>query len=184
MACVLSADVAVAEAPSSPASSPASPQSPSSLTAKARAAVQQHLLQPLKDREKKRSMFSRSPPSPAERRVRILDATPTADGEGRGFVRFAVDERFFDDEWNDDNWTGCVYVGDGAVFVDVGDGYRPAAAMFARTSDAPAEVPTACRPGAAAPASPPPTTMTTPTPTPTPTMPPTTASLLPAKTLD
>jgi hypothetical protein len=146
LVCALSADAAVADEPSPSSSSAAPPKAPSSrLVDKADALVRAQLVQPMAAREKKRSVFSRAPPQASERRVRILDAAPAKDGADRGYVRFAIDERWFDDEWSNDDLTGCVYVDDDQVFVDVGDAFRRADAFFAGRAGSKDDVPVVCR---------------------------------------
>jgi hypothetical protein len=71
------------------------------------------------------SRFSRARPVPRERRVRALQAAATPDKSGRSFVPFAVDVRF-GSEWHKDDILGCAYPGTGALFVKIGDSYRPA----------------------------------------------------------
>jgi len=86
-------------------------------------------------REGKRSRYSRSPPPPAELRIRVLGAAPIIYGTGKAFVRFAVDERWSRDadaEWNTEATASCVYPGDGAVYVDVGEAFRTGEDVFTR----------------------------------------------------
>lgn len=89
-------------------------------------------MKPLAEREESR--FSRSRPSPRERRVRILQTAASRDKEGNAFVAFAVDVRF-GGEWHADDITGCVYAGSGSIFVKRGDAYRPAAFLFGKNVD-------------------------------------------------
>jgi|GEM_PF-1415124 len=100
------------------------------------AVVQKKLLKPLKKVEKKRSRFSRAMPTPAERKVRVLDAKALKDQNGKWFVRFAVDERFpwmDKDKWNEDRIIGCVYTGKKSnVFVQTGKTFRPAKTMLGK----------------------------------------------------
>jgi hypothetical protein len=151
LVCSLLADIATAGEPAS-ASPPAAPSSP--FVERARAVVHAQVIAALQEHEQRHSMFSRSPPVPAERRVRILDATPTKDARGAGFVRFAVDDRWGPiDEWNNDDTVGCVYVDDGAVYVDTGDTdgstFRRAADLFGDRRGGGDDVPVVCRPAPA-----------------------------------
>ena len=74
--------------------------------------------------------FSRVRPPPTERRVRILQTTPTLDKSGRPFLAFAIDIRF-GSEWRNDI-RGCVYKGSGDIYVKKGDAYRPAAFLLGK----------------------------------------------------
>jgi len=89
-------------------------------------------LQPLAARETSR--FSRARPPPHERRVRVPQATPSRDKQGREFVAFAVDVRFGGD-WQENDIVGCAYRGSGALFVKRGDAYFPAAFLFGKSVD-------------------------------------------------
>ena len=48
---------------------------------------------------------------------------------------FAIDVRFGKSEWHENDIVGCVYRGSGALFVKVGDGYRPAAFLLGKEVD-------------------------------------------------
>lgn len=106
--------------------------------------VNDGLVGPLAKRDEGRSRFSRSRPPPRERRVRVIRASTTTDGHGRGFVPFAVDVRFGSGEWRKDDVVGCAYRQTGELFVKIGEEYRPAAFLLGQ--DVPA-VAGACRAG-------------------------------------
>jgi hypothetical protein len=108
------------------------PESDAPVAATTKAVVQKVLLEPLAAAERKRSRFSRSRLPAQARRVRVLDAEPRKDTEGKAFVSFAVDARhgWVDDEdeltakaWRKDTITGCSYADTGEIFVKRGDGY-------------------------------------------------------------
>jgi hypothetical protein len=101
-----------------------------SLVERARRRVQEGLVQPLAASEGKERRFSRSRPPPRERRLRVTQATGTADKSGKTFVRFAVDVRFGSGEWQKDDILGCVYTGTGQIFVKNGDAYYPASLLL------------------------------------------------------
>lgn len=92
--------------------------------------VQSGLVTPLAKQENSR--FSRARPAPRERRVRITQATESRDKHGRSFFSFAIDVRFVDAEWNENDIVGCVYKGSGDLFVKRGDAYRPAAFLLGK----------------------------------------------------
>lgn len=92
----------------------------------AKGRVEAGLIRPLAQRQGSR--FSRSRPVPRERRVRVLQATPSSDKQARAFVGFVVDVRFGSD-WRED-LRGCVYRASGEIFVKRGDAYRPVAFLF------------------------------------------------------
>jgi hypothetical protein len=98
--------------------------------------LEKDLVKPLTKREAERSRFSRAGPSPRERRVRVLDAAAAKDARGAEFRAFAVDARYkyVDDDapWHTDAIVGCVYPGDGAIYVKVGDTYRPGAQLLGK----------------------------------------------------
>lgn len=100
------------------------------------AAIEKGLVQPLEKKEDKRSRFSRAAPAPRDRRVRVLDAAPAKDARGKEFRSFAVDARYkhFEDDapWHEDAIVGCVYPADGAIYVKVGEDYRPAAMLLGK----------------------------------------------------
>lgn len=112
--------------------------------------MQSKLVQPLKERDGRRSRFSRALPAPTARRVRILDEAPRKDAKGATFVRFAIDSRrgivLGEDEkgWMKDDETGCVYLDDKQVFVRIEDRHYPAGILLGKKAD-PAEVHT-CQP--------------------------------------
>ncbi len=105
----------------------------------------------MKERDAKRSQFSRRAPIPAQQRVRVLEAAAVKDATGKSFRTFAVDSRWaFAEEgegWMENSIVGCLYPDTGAMFVKVGDDYRPAKLLLGKKSKkAPATV---CRPAAA-----------------------------------
>jgi hypothetical protein len=97
--------------------------------------VQEGLVKPLAEWEAGRSSFSRVRPVPRERRVRVLQTTETVDNAGRPFVAFAVDVRFGNSEWHENDIVGCAYLKSGDLFVKRGDEYRPAAFLFGKSAD-------------------------------------------------
>lgn len=101
-------------------------------------------MQPLAASEGKARRFSRSRPPPRERRVRVTQASGTADKNGKSFVRFAIDVRFGSDEWQKDDIVGCVYTGTGQIFVQSGEDYRPASFLLGEDVE---PVPGVCRAG-------------------------------------
>jgi hypothetical protein len=90
------------------------------------AAVKKELIKPLALKDASRSKYSRVPSPPADRQVRVPDAAPKTDKNGKQFVNFVVDAKQWD-EWNRAAMSGCVYPDSGEVFVKRGDGFRPAA---------------------------------------------------------
>jgi hypothetical protein len=116
--------------------------------------VQDKLLTPLAAKESARGSYSRARPPAAERRVRLLDATPIADGQGGAFVGFAVDARYGRGEglWRQSVITGCVYVERGEVYVRYGDAFRAAGVMLVKAT--PPAAGNVCRAASGSPASP------------------------------
>jgi hypothetical protein len=108
--------------------------------------VQEGLVKPLAAKEKERSIFSRARLPPHERRVRVTQATTTLDKEGRSYVPFAVDVRFGDAEWHENDIVGCAYLKSGDLFVKRGDVFRPAAFLLGTDAK---PVPGVCAPGPA-----------------------------------
>jgi hypothetical protein len=92
--------------------------------------VEDALVKPLAGVEGHR--FARSRPPPRERRVRILQTTPTLDKSGRPFLSFAVDVRFGASEWRENDIVGCAYTGSGELYVKRGDEYRPASFLLGK----------------------------------------------------
>ena len=112
--------------------SPAAADEPS-LVDWAKRRVEEGLVQPLVASERENSRFSRGRPPPRERRVRITQANPTTDKAGHAFVPFAVDVRFgSSSDWQKADVVGCAYRGSGALFVKIGDAYRPAAFLLGK----------------------------------------------------
>lgn len=133
---VLCVSVALAEPPGPPARQAGSGASE---------LISEQILIPLERAESKRSRFSRAAPVALERRVRVLDTFALADGHGKSFVRFAIDERRFagkQGRWRRDSIEGCAYPNERQVFVRRGDRYLPARSLF---GDNPQERPGACR---------------------------------------
>ena len=99
--------------------------------------VQDKLLTPLARNESMRGRFSRARPPAAERRLRMLDATPVADGKGGAFVGFAVDARWGrgDEPWRENVISGCVYPETGEVYVRYGTRFRAGAALLGKMAD-------------------------------------------------
>jgi hypothetical protein len=95
--------------------------------------VEDGLLKPLANRES--HSFSRARPPPHERRVRALQTTATPDKNGHPFVPFAIDIRFGDDQWHEDDIVGCAYAGSGKIYVKRGEGYRPASFLLGKNED-------------------------------------------------
>jgi len=106
--------------------------------------VESGLLQPLAERSGSR--FSRSRPPPRQRRVRVTQASPSRDKQGREFMPFSVDVRFGAGEWQKDDIVGCAYRASGDLFIQRGDGYFPAALLLGKKVEA---QPFACRAEAA-----------------------------------
>lgn len=102
--------------------------------------VETGLLQPLAERSSSR--FTRSRPPPRERRVRVDQATPSRDKQGREFVAFSVDVRFGNGEWQRDDIVGCAYRASGNLFIQRGEAYFPAALLLGKKVDA---LPGACQ---------------------------------------
>jgi hypothetical protein len=115
------------------------------LSAAVKRRVEEALVRPLAEKENERSIFSRARPPPRERRVRVTRATPTRDKSDRAFVPFSVDVRFGKD-WHENDIVGCAYIESGALFVKLGEEYRPAAVLLGKTGD---PVPGVCAPGKA-----------------------------------
>jgi hypothetical protein len=130
---------------------PASDAAPAVTTAEAKTAealIVRDMVQPLTEREQRRSRFSRGAQPAQARRVRILDEQPHKDAAGGGFLRFAVDARHgraaVKAPWRLATITGCVYPDRNQIFVQRGDEYRPAAFLLGKNLKAVAE--TTCRP--------------------------------------
>ncbi|HYQ15717.1 MAG TPA: hypothetical protein VEQ58_08170 [Polyangiaceae bacterium] len=94
--------------------------------------VESALVKPLAQREGKRSRFSRERQPPSERRVRVTQATTSADKKGRAFVPFAVDARFSGDNWRQNDMVGCVYRGSGDIYLKFGNEHYPAAILLGK----------------------------------------------------
>ena len=111
--------------------------------------VESGLVKPLA--EHAGSRFSRSRPPPREHRVRVTQATPSRDKQGRDFVPFAVDVRFGAGEWQKDDIVGCAYRASGSLFVKRGEAYFPAALLLGKKVEAVAGVCQAAPAGAKSP---------------------------------
>ena len=94
--------------------------------------VDEGIVKALVKRESSRSRFSRDRPPPHERRVRVPQTTASSDKAGREFVPFAIDIRWGDGEWQQDDIVGCAYRKSGDLLVKVGDAYRPAAFLLGK----------------------------------------------------
>jgi len=114
-----------------------------SLPAAVQHRVEEALLKPLAEKEKDRSRFSRARLPPRERRVRVPSATTIRDASDHEYVAFAVDVRF-GDQWQENDIVGCAYPQTGALFVKLGDEYRPADVLLGKNAD---PAPVACVPG-------------------------------------
>jgi len=117
------------------------------------ALVEAKLLEPLLQKEAKRSTFSRAVRPPSARRIRILEGTRQTDAKGNAFLSFSIDEtRSFsgnagkeisEDAWHKDAIQGCLYPDSGEVIVKMGEAYYPASVLWgSQAKTAPAE---ACR---------------------------------------
>ena len=104
--------------------------------------VEKGLLEPLAQKEKERSRFSRARMPAQERRVRVTQAVATLDVNGRAFMAFAVDVRR-GTEWQENDVVGCAYPQTGELFVKRGDEYRPAEILLGKDVSA---VPKVCTP--------------------------------------
>lgn len=107
--------------------------------------VEKGLLEPLAQKEKERSRFSRARMPPQERRVRVTQAAVTLDASGRAYMAFAVDVRH-GTAWHENDVVGCAYTQTGALFVKRGDEYRPAEVLLGKDVDV---APNVCTPAKA-----------------------------------
>jgi hypothetical protein len=107
----------------------ASADDPPALTLQRR--VEKGLLEPLAQKEKDRSRFSRGRMPPRERRVRVTQTAVSVDASGRAYMAFAVDVRR-GTEWHENDFVGCGYTQTGALFVKRGDEYRPAEILLGK----------------------------------------------------
>jgi hypothetical protein len=96
--------------------------------------VEKGLVEPLAQKEKERSRFSRARMPPQERRVRVTQAAVALDASGRAYMAFAVDVRR-GTEWHENDVVGCAYTQTGALFVKRGDEYRPAEILLGKDVD-------------------------------------------------
>ena len=96
--------------------------------------VEKGLLEPLAQKEKEQSRFSRARMPPQERRVRVTQAAVTLDASGRAYMAFAVDVRR-GTEWHENDVVGCGYTQTGALFVKRDDEYRPAEILLGKDVD-------------------------------------------------
>lgn len=104
---------------------------PSAGETSVRAQIEASLLKPLAEQEERRSRFSRARLPPRERRLRVTQATPVTDAQGREFHAFAIDVRF-GAGWKDGDVVGCAYPATGEVFVKRGDSFRPASILLGK----------------------------------------------------
>ena len=63
--------------------------------------------------------------------MRVTQAAVTLDSSGRPYMAFAVDVRR-GTEWHENDVVGCGYTQTGALFVKLGDGYRPAELLLGK----------------------------------------------------
>ena len=103
------------------------------------------LLEPLAQKEKERSRFSRAVLPPQVRRVRVTQAAAALDTSGRAYMTFAVDVRR-GSEWQQNDVVGCAYTQTGALFVKRADEYWPAELLLGK---AVAVAPNVCTPAKA-----------------------------------
>lgn len=118
---------------------PPSATAPNQTQSAAAELVEKQLLAPLKKAESRRKRFSRGAPPPVARRVRVLDSEAHSDARGKLFVRFAIDLRHAWDEegkWQENNVTGCAYLGEREVFVLSEDSYRAARSLLGEATKA------------------------------------------------
>jgi hypothetical protein len=150
------AEPRTAAAAAQKAPSPGGQKAPAVDDEKATAVVEKQLVNPLAEKEAKRSRFSRGYIPPQARRVRIPDGARSTDGRGAAFVAFSVDERSGvivrkarDDaeSWRKDAIVGCVYPAQGEVFIKRGDKFFAAALLLGQKT--PAADDAVCRPAEA-----------------------------------
>ena len=125
------------------ASSSASADEPPAAAVQRR--VEKGLVEPLVQKEKERSRFSRARMPPQERRVRVTQAAVTLDASGRAYMAFAVDVRR-GTEWHENDVVGCAYTQTGALFVKHGVEYRPAEILLGKDVEV---APNVCTPAKA-----------------------------------
>lgn len=129
-------------APSQIAAEPAAEQSPEQRLAQQ--LVQSKLVTPLSAKESERSRFSRVLRPAPVMRVRLTTPESQKDASGAAYMAFAVDTcygfRRTADCWQKAAITGCVYPGNGQIFVQRGTDYYPAAVMLGKKADATATV--------------------------------------------
>ena len=114
--------------------------------------IQAKLVQPLEEKEAKRSRFSRAALPPQARRIRITDEAPQKDAQGRAFVSFAIDQthalgnidEIQEENWTKDAITGCAYLKSGEVLVRRGEVYYASSVLLG--ADAPAASAEVCHP--------------------------------------
>ena len=106
------------------ASAPRAPETAESL-------VREKLLAPLLARDDARPRYSRAGPPPSQRRVRVLDSAPLADGKGGAFVSYAIDSRY-GGRWTEKIISGCVYPATGEVYVRLGNAFRDASILLGK----------------------------------------------------
>ncbi len=124
----------------------APPEPDDSVSAPIRSMVEKVLLKPLAAKEQRQSRLSRAMLPATARRVRVLDAAPQKDSEGKRFVTFAVDVRHgwdLDGEegpdqarWQANEITGCGYPESGEVFIKRKGDYYGAAMLLGKKTNA------------------------------------------------
>lgn len=117
---------------------------PSAEQRTAQTLVQTKLVTPLAAKEGERSRFSRVLRPAPVMRVRMTDPQPQKDGNGAGYMTFAVDTcygfRRTADCWQKAAITGCVYPDNGQIFVQRGTDYYPAEVMLGKRGETAATV--------------------------------------------
>lgn len=120
---------------------------PSAEQRTAQTLVQTKLVTPLAAKESERSRFSRALRPAPQMRVRMTDPEPQKDSNGGEYMTFAVDTcygfRRTADCWQKAAITGCVYPGNGKIFVQRGSDYYPAEVMLGKRGET---TPTVCHP--------------------------------------
>ena len=104
--------------------------------------VEKGLLEPLAQKEKEQSAFSRGMRPPQERRVRVTQTEVSVDASGRAYMAFALDARR-GKAWHENEVVGCAYTQTGALFVKRGTDYRSAEILLGKDVDV---APNVCTP--------------------------------------
>jgi hypothetical protein len=117
------------------------PEVDEAAAAPTKAMVEKMLLKPLAAREHRQNRLSRVMQPASARRIRVLDAVPQKDSDGKEFVTFAVDVRYGWDlgeepakaeEWERNEIAGCAYPDSGEVFIKRGEGHYAAAILLGK----------------------------------------------------